>query len=152
MIQMIQQSTGSSIENQKMCSAQEGWQPKDFFFQIDEERVSWCNWGWSWAKKGCISTKVQPEKNARRKINIDWTALHIRVARWYIFKPKISVWVNFGVSCNERFWKILCWFGLFYCHLVYFWSYWYIFPRFGMLQQNQSGNPVAHADSTSVHT
>jgi hypothetical protein len=26
----------------------------------------------------------------------------IRVARWYIFKPKIPVWVNLGVSCNER--------------------------------------------------
>jgi hypothetical protein len=27
-----------------------------------------------------------------------------RVARWYILKPKIPVWVNFGVSCNERCW------------------------------------------------
>jgi hypothetical protein len=25
-----------------------------------------------------------------------------RLARWRIFKPKILVWVNFGVSCNER--------------------------------------------------
>jgi hypothetical protein len=22
------------------------------------------------------------------------------------FKPKIPIWVNFGVSCNERCWKI----------------------------------------------
>jgi hypothetical protein len=25
-----------------------------------------------------------------------------RVARRYIFQPKIPIWVNFGVSCNER--------------------------------------------------
>jgi hypothetical protein len=25
-----------------------------------------------------------------------------RVARWYIFKPKIPIWVNFEVSCNGR--------------------------------------------------
>jgi hypothetical protein len=24
-----------------------------------------------------------------------------RDARWYIFKPKIPNWVNFGVSCND---------------------------------------------------
>jgi hypothetical protein len=28
----------------------------------------------------------------------------IRVARWYIFKPKIPIWVNFGVCCNKRCW------------------------------------------------
>jgi hypothetical protein len=21
---------------------------------------------------------------------------HIRVARWYVFKPKVSIWINFG--------------------------------------------------------
>jgi hypothetical protein len=25
-----------------------------------------------------------------------------RVARWYIFKPKVQIWVNFGGSCNGR--------------------------------------------------
>jgi hypothetical protein len=25
-----------------------------------------------------------------------------RVARWHIFKPKIPIWVNFGVSRNEK--------------------------------------------------
>jgi hypothetical protein len=23
-----------------------------------------------------------------------------RVARWFVFKPKIQIWVNFGGSCN----------------------------------------------------
>jgi hypothetical protein len=26
------------------------------------------------------------------------------VARWYIFKPKMPIWMYFGVSCNERCW------------------------------------------------
>jgi hypothetical protein len=41
--------------------------------------------------------------------------LGIRVARWYIFKPKIQIWVKF-VRC----WYILCPSGRFYGHLVYF--------------------------------
>jgi hypothetical protein len=32
----------------------------------------------------------------------------VRVARWYIFKPKIQFWVKFGGSCNGRCWYILC--------------------------------------------
>jgi hypothetical protein len=35
------------------------------------------------------------------------------VARWYIFTPKISIWVNFGKSCNGT-----CWY--FYANLFYF--------------------------------
>jgi hypothetical protein len=31
-----------------------------------------------------------------------------RVARWFVFKPKIPIWVNFGGSCNRK------------DHLVYF--------------------------------
>jgi hypothetical protein len=67
-----------------------------------------------------------------------------RVARWHIVKPKIPIWVSFGVSC----------YGLFYGHLVNFTTIWYIFwpfgtfcgllgtfSRFGMLNQEKSGNP-----------
>jgi hypothetical protein len=28
----------------------------------------------------------------------------VMVARWHIFKPNITFWVNFGVSCNGRCW------------------------------------------------
>jgi hypothetical protein len=49
-----------------------------------------------------------------------------RVARWYIFKPKIKLWVHFGGSCKGKF-------ALFYVHLVYFLVIWYIWSRFGML-------------------
>jgi hypothetical protein len=30
-----------------------------------------------------------------------------RVARWYIFRPKIAIWVNFEGSCNGRYLYIL---------------------------------------------
>jgi hypothetical protein len=38
-------------------------------------------------------------------------------------------------------WYILWLFGIFYGHLVYFMVIWYIFPRFGKLHQEKSGNP-----------
>jgi hypothetical protein len=68
------------------------------------------------------------------------------VARWYIFKPKIPIGVNFGGSCNIICWYIL-WsilrpFGIFYNHLVYFVVIWYIFPHFCMSYKEKSGNPV----------
>jgi hypothetical protein len=69
-----------------------------------------------------------------------------RVARWYIFRPKIAIWVNFGGSCNERYWHVLWPFGLFYGRFVYLVDVGYLvfFPRFGMLYQEKSGNPGQH--------
>jgi hypothetical protein len=43
-----------------------------------------------------------------------------RVARWYIFKPKISIWVNFGGPLNGKVWYSLWPFGIYYCHSVHF--------------------------------
>jgi hypothetical protein len=43
-----------------------------------------------------------------------------RVARWHIFKPKISIWVHFGGSCKEICCYKICTFGLFHGYLVYF--------------------------------
>jgi hypothetical protein len=44
---------------------------------------------------------------------VAWSAsVHTRVARWYIFKPKIPIWVNFVGPCNGRR-KILRQFGVF---------------------------------------
>jgi hypothetical protein len=59
-------------------------------------------------------------------------SLRTRVARWYIFKPKIQIWVNFLGYCNGRCWYILCSFGVFYGHLPYFIVIWYIFWLFGI--------------------
>jgi hypothetical protein len=35
------------------------------------------------------------------------SSLLFRVARWYIFKPKLQIWVNIGGSCNEKCWYIV---------------------------------------------
>jgi hypothetical protein len=59
-----------------------------------------------------------------------------RVARWFVFKPKIQIWVNFVGSCNGRGWYILWTVGpfyglllyVFYGHFVKFAVIWYIFP------------------------
>jgi hypothetical protein len=33
--------------------------------------------------------------------------VHSRVARWFVFKTKIPIWVNFGGPSNEKSWYIL---------------------------------------------
>jgi hypothetical protein len=47
-----------------------------------------------------------------------------RVARWKIFKPKILVWVNFGGSCNGRFWCIWYIFPVLVCSTKKIWQPW----------------------------
>jgi hypothetical protein len=41
--------------------------------------------------------------------------------------------------------------GIFYGHLVYFVVIWYIIPRFGMLYQEKSGNPVCKSHECKSH-
>jgi hypothetical protein len=78
-------------------------------------------------------------------------AAQCRVARWFIFKPKVPIWVNFGVY-------ILYPFGQFLGHLVYFMALWFIswhfglfygflayFPSFGILYHEKTGNPGSMA-------
>jgi hypothetical protein len=55
-----------------------------------------------------------------------------RVARWYIFIPKIPIWVYFGGPWIGKCWHILLPFGIFYGHLVYFMTIWYILWLFGI--------------------
>jgi hypothetical protein len=65
-----------------------------------------------------------------------------RVARWFVFKPKIQIWEKFGEPCNVRCWYILWTLGLLtvFCYilwtfvivrgyLVYFFPFWYFVPR-----------------------
>jgi hypothetical protein len=49
-----------------------------------------------------------------------------RVARWFIFKPKIPLWVNFGGLKIEY----VC---IFYNHLEYFTATWYNLWLFGIV-------------------
>jgi hypothetical protein len=58
--------------------------------------------------------------------------ISISDARWYIFKPKIPFWVNFGRSCNGRCWYFLRPLCLFYGQIVYFMAIWYIMWSFGI--------------------
>jgi hypothetical protein len=68
-----------------------------------------------------------------------------RVARWYIFKPKIPIWENFGRSWNGRCYGHLGYFT--HGHLVYSVAIWYIllsfsiFSPFWYMYQEKSGNP-----------
>jgi hypothetical protein len=55
-----------------------------------------------------------------------------RVARWFVFKPKIPLWVNFGGPCNGKSCFILRPFGLFYGNLKHFMAIGYILWSFGI--------------------
>jgi hypothetical protein len=60
-----------------------------------------------------------------------------RVARLHIFKPKIQIWVNFGGTCNGKYWYSF--------YLVYFTAICYILWFFGTIfpfwYQYKSGKP-----------
>jgi hypothetical protein len=58
-----------------------------------------------------------------------------RVARWFIFVPKIPIWVNFRRALHWKMfiyfktvWSYFQTFGIFYDHLVHFVFIGYIFP------------------------
>jgi hypothetical protein len=71
-----------------------------------------------------------------------------RVARWFVFKPNIPIlgklWrvLQLKILVNFRtIWFILLLLKISYGHLVYFVIIWYIFPCFGILYKEKSGNP-----------
>jgi hypothetical protein len=70
-----------------------------------------------------------------------------RVARWFVFKPKNP---NLGKFWRALDWKILWLHGIFYGHLGYFITVWYILcsfgtflSGFGIMYQEKSGNPAS---------
>jgi hypothetical protein len=89
-----------------------------------------------------VKTKFQFFKNWFGVFLTNSSGHPVRVARWFVFKPKLPTLVNFGGSWNRKSWYILWPFGLFFGHLVYFVVIWYISPRFGMLYHEKSGNPA----------
>jgi hypothetical protein len=77
--------------------------------------------------------------------------LSTRVARLFVFKTKIPIWVNLGVSCNGRYCYNLWTLGPFYDLLFYFTdihTYGVVrgilvySSRLGILYQEKSGNPA----------
>jgi hypothetical protein len=69
---------------------------------------------------------------------------YVRIARWFVFKPKIPIWETISGSRIGKCWYILWPFGTFYGNLgsfVTIWYIWYIFSCFGIMHQEKSGNP-----------
>jgi hypothetical protein len=50
-----------------------------------------------------------------------------RVARWFILRPKIPIWVYFGGPWNGKCWYILRSFDIIYDNLVKYMAVWYSF-------------------------
>jgi hypothetical protein len=86
------------------------------------------------------SLQLSPSNPVSAKLALrnNRNALQCRVARWFVFKPKIQIWVHFVGFCNERCWYILWTFGTVRGNLVYFF-------HFGILYKEKSGNPAAVA-------
>jgi hypothetical protein len=79
-----------------------------------------------WAKAWATFRKRiwSPCSHRSRRSSRDFSLLRIRVARWYFFKPKISIWENVGGLLNLKSWYIIWPFGIYYCHLVYCMAIW----------------------------
>jgi hypothetical protein len=69
------------------------------------------------AKKKCLDEK---SLWLQRCSVISRTGKEAWVARWFVFEPKIQIWVNFGGCCDVRCWYYLWPFSQCYGHLVYF--------------------------------
>jgi hypothetical protein len=54
-----------------------------------------------------MSLEKGGKSETRELIGTSGVVMWHRVARWYIFRPKIAIWVNLGGSYDERFWCIL---------------------------------------------
>jgi hypothetical protein len=65
-----------------------------------------------------------------------------RVARWFVFKPKIPIWVDWKMFIYfMAIWNILRTLWIFYDHLVHWVFIWCTFSGFGIMYQEKSGNP-----------
>jgi hypothetical protein len=75
--------------------------------------------------------------------------LHIscRVARWFIFKPKIPIWVNFEGLWNGECWHVFGHLENFAAILYTLWlidnlvAIWYIFPPFWYIVATKMWQP-----------
>jgi hypothetical protein len=67
--------------------------------------------------------------------------LAARVARWFIFRPKIPILSHFCRPRNGKCGSILWTFGTFKSSWYILWQFWYIFSHFGKFELEKSGNP-----------
>jgi hypothetical protein len=99
---------------------------------------------WRWAKSNKMWKLASLPRPLckRHEFKTCHNGVCLRVARWYIFKPKIPFRVNFGGPWNAKVWYNLLTFGIYYGHLVYvmiirkfsgylvyFSPFWYIVSR-----------------------
>jgi hypothetical protein len=79
-----------------------------------------------------------------------------RVARWFVFIPKMPIWVYFLMPRVKSFWLFYIWpFGISKAILVYFIAIWYFYCHFGLLVpflmfQEKSGNTVPDSPGSAV--
>jgi hypothetical protein len=70
---------------------------------------------------------------------------YFRVARWYVFKPKNRLWVNYGGLWNEKSWYILWQYLTVIWYIL--WPFgilaedWYNFPSFRIMNKEKYDNP-----------
>jgi hypothetical protein len=109
--------------------------------------LKWRSFKWKRYVNSCFVIERWPKPRLKRD--------QCRVARWFVFKPKIPIWVNFLGPEIGKCWYILWPFGIFYIHLGNFmiiWVHcvliWYIFSIFGFMYQDKSGNPGLKRDQS----
>jgi hypothetical protein len=112
------------------------WQPCNKVNHDNKIKFSCSQFSAHWPVKKC---------QLRQSSNLDsfTTSVPGSVARWYIFKPKIQIWVNLGRSCAmedigifSTILSILRLNGIFFGHfvhlgignLVYIFPFWYVVP------------------------
>jgi hypothetical protein len=76
------------------------------------------------ARQQCKCARDKPSPDISSSESLSTTALSDRVARWFVLKPKIQIWVNFRGSCNGRCWYIFWTLGPFHGLLLYFMDIW----------------------------
>jgi hypothetical protein len=97
-------------------------------------KLHWTGPNVGWHRKNLCANKQIITKGSlfSKWMGTSDSGLSIRVARWFVFKPKIQIWVNFVGSCNGRCWYILWTLGPFYGLLLYFMDIWYSSWKFGI--------------------
>jgi hypothetical protein len=66
----------------------------------------------------------------KRFIALSPDPVSTRVARWFLFRPKIPIWVYFAGSWNRKCCYIFWSFGIFYDHWVYIMAFTYFIVIF----------------------
>jgi hypothetical protein len=80
-------------------------------------------------------------------VSSDWLMVFLsnRVARLFVFKPKIPLWVNFGEPYIGKCLHVY----MIFIFIGYGMTICYVFPHFGIKHQEKSGNPAVEGAQMS---